>query len=118
MNLQLKRAYDDAVPDDGVRILVDRLWPRGLRKQDAAVDIWLKDIAPSNELRKWIHADLSRWPEFRRKYFAELDAATDVVAVLHEQLAKGKVTLLYAARDREQNHALVLQEYLQSRGIA
>lgn len=116
MQIRLKRAYEEPQPQDGTRILADRLWPRGVKKEDAAIDIWMKDIAPSSALRKWIHADPSpqRWQEFRERYFAELDAATDAVDDMRAQLSAGKVTLVYAAKDTQQNHALILKEYLEN----
>jgi len=111
MTLQLKRVYDEPDPADGERILVDRLWPRGLNKQAAALDLWLKDVAPSAELRRWFHHGTERWEEFRIRYRAEL-ASNPHIAELRRKIAAGPVTLLYAARDRERNHALVLAEFL------
>jgi uncharacterized protein YeaO (DUF488 family) len=110
--LRLKRVYDPPSPEDGARILVDRLWPRGLTKADAAVDRWLKEVAPSTELRHWFGHDPVRWPEFRRRYVAELHQHA---AVLNEicQLAKQQtVTLLFGAHDEEHNDAVVLREVL------
>ncbi len=112
MAISLKRIYDAPAAQDGYRVLVDRLWPRGITKAKAQLDEWAKEIAPSNELRKWIHADMSKWAEFRKKYFKEL-AARD--AELRELLARsrnGRVTLLFAATDTQCNHALLLAEYL------
>lgn len=116
MQIRLKRAYEEPNAQDGTRILVDRLWPRGVKKEDAAIDFWMKGIAPSSELRKWIHADPSpeRWQEFRERYFAELDEAEGAVREMRERLSEGRVTLVYAAKDTSQNHALVLKEYLES----
>lgn len=111
--IQTKRIYAPVTNDDGCRILVDRLWPRGLRKTAAAIDHWFKTIAPSDELRRWFGHDPDRFAEFRRRYRAELDANTAAVA---ELLALARqhdtLTLLYAARNTEHNHALVLAEYL------
>lgn len=114
MKLQVKRAYDAPKKIDGARILVDRLWPRGLSRDKAAVDLWLKDIAPSTELRRWYAHQPERWPEFRRRYFAELDRQPEVVAQLRAALGRGDATLLYAAKDTGQNNAQALLEYLQA----
>lgn len=113
MKLQIKRAYDSPEKTDGTRILVDRLWPRGLSRGKAAVDIWLKEIAPSTELRQWYAHQPERWQEFRRRYFTELDQYPEIVAQLRATLGKG-ATLLYAAKDMEHNNAQALLEYLQS----
>lgn len=114
MKLQTKRAYDSPEKTDGTRILVDRLWPRGLRRDRAAVDLWLQEIAPSTELRQWYAHQPEHWPEFRRRYFAELDEHPEAVAELRAALGKGNATLLYAAKDTERNNAQALMEYLQS----
>jgi len=111
-NLRLKRAYDPPAIEDGARILVDRLWPRGLRKDAAALELWLKDIAPSPTLRVWFGHDPSRWTEFSRRYRAELSANEAAVARITEYLKRGPVTLLYAAHDTEHNHARVLADFL------
>jgi len=111
MSLQLKRVYEKPDSKDGLRILVDRLWPRGLTKEKAAVDLWLKDIAPSTELRKWFGHDPEKWKEFQKKYLKELKDNKDVVTVLNERLKKGPVTLLYAAKDEVHNEAKVLKDY-------
>jgi uncharacterized protein YeaO (DUF488 family) len=110
--LQIKRVYAEPSPEDGKRILVDRLWPRGLSKEKAKVDIWLKDVAPSNELRKWFAHAPEKWSEFRRRYIAELKTAGAPLALLRQQVSQGKVTLLYGARDQEHNEAVVLLEML------
>ena len=115
MIVRLKRAYAPAEPSDGVRILVDRLWPRGLTRESARVDLWLKDIAPSNELRKWFNHDPKRWRSFRTKYFREIDSCPDALAALLEHVRKGPVTLVYAAREERYNDAVALNEYLSSR---
>jgi uncharacterized protein YeaO (DUF488 family) len=115
MELKLKRAYNPPSKDDGCRILVDRLWPRGLRKNQARIDCWLKEIAPSTALRKWFGHDPTRWDEFRRRYFAELDGRTPVVEELRKRTRQGSVTLIYGARDGTYNHAVALQEYLRRR---
>ncbi|MGB8010735.1 MAG: DUF488 family protein [Terriglobales bacterium] len=116
MGIVVKRIYEDASAADGVRVLVDRLWPRGLTKEKAAVKFWLRDVAPSNELRQWFHANPEVWPMFRRRYLKELGSAEGSAAVekLHH-LAGGKrrVTLLYASRNEERNNATVLKELLE-----
>lgn len=109
---QLKRAYEPAARADGCRVLVERLWPRGVSKSQAAIDAWLKDVAPSSELRKWYGHDPARWQEFRRRYWAELRANRPAVDDLRSKERKGKVTLVYAARDREHSGALALAEFL------
>ncbi|MGH6742524.1 MAG: DUF488 domain-containing protein [Bradyrhizobium sp.] len=111
-DIRIKRAYDPPDKDDGVRVLVDRLWPRGLRKERAAVTLWLKEIAPSAELRKWFRHDPARWVEFSRRYRAELAHNDEAVARLADLSARGPLTLLYAAHDTEHNDALVLIDYL------
>lgn len=113
MNIHIKRIYDVPEPGEGTRILVDRLWPRGLSKERARVDLWLKEIAPSNDLRRWYHHERDKWPEFRARYFAELDAVPDAVAVLRERLKAGTVVLLYGSREPEYNNARALKEYLE-----
>lgn len=110
--LHLKRIYDPADASDGRRVLVDRLWPRGVSREMAALDLWLKDIAPSSDLRKWFGHDPSRWDEFVRRYRAELGGNADAVAVLRKMLAEADVTLLYGARDTLHNEARVIAEYL------
>lgn len=113
MPIRVKRVYDPPSAADGLRILVDRLWPRGLTKEAAALERWDRDVAPSNELRKEFGHDHSRWEEFRARYFAELDANTEPVERLAGEARKGTVTLLFAARDTERNNAVALREYLQ-----
>jgi uncharacterized protein YeaO (DUF488 family) len=110
--LLVKRIYDPAEAADGQRVLVDRLWPRGITKERAALSLWLKDIAPSNELRNWFHSDRQQWQEFQRRYRAELDANGESVQQLLDLMASGRVTLLYAANDAERNHAVVLADYI------
>ena len=115
-HVRLKRVYEPAAPDDGVRVLVDRLWPRGLRKADAAIDRWMKDIAPSTQLRQWFGHDPERWPEFRRRYTRELQQQAVAVEELQELARSGPVTLVFAARDEAHNDAIVLRDaLLQSR---
>ena len=104
--------YEQPDKEDGRRILVDRLWPRGLTKAKASVDLWLKDIAPSTELRKWFGHDPAKWTEFKTRYHAELKENDEPVALLKAEIAKGIVTLVYGAKDEEHNEAVVLQEFL------
>lgn len=111
--IRTKRIYEPAGPDDGCRILIDRLWPRGLTKDAARVDLWLKEIAPSNELRKWYQHDIALWDEFRRRYFAELDANPDLVAEALEHVRRQPVTLLFSSREDRYNNATALKEYLE-----
>lgn len=112
--LHVKRVYEAPRKTDGCRILVDRLWPRGLTKEKARVDLWLKDIAPSDDLRHRFHAKPEKWAEFRTAYKKELKqpAAQAAAGQIREKLAQGDVTLLFAARDEEHNNAIVLQEWL------
>jgi uncharacterized protein YeaO (DUF488 family) len=114
-NVRLKRAYEPAAEGDGTRILVDRLWPRGVAKKDAAIDRWAKDLSPSAELRKWFGHDPRRWPEFRRRYRAELRAHPEQLDELRALARLGPVTLVYAARDEEHNDAVALREMLLGR---
>jgi len=114
MKLKIKRVYDKPAEEDGTRILVDRLWPRGLTKQKAKVDVWLKDIAPSTELRKWFAHDPEKWKEFIKKYKQELHENNEQAAILKEYLKQGTVTLVYGARDEVHNEALVIKELFSS----
>lgn len=112
--IRIKRVYEPASPDDGCRILVDRLWPRGLRKDTLRYDGWAKEITPSDDLRRWFHADPeARWEEFRRRYLAQLRASDAIGRFVEEISRERTVTLLYASKQTTRNHALVLQEYLQ-----
>ncbi|TKT74705.1 DUF488 domain-containing protein [Aquamicrobium sp. LC103] len=111
--LRIKRAYEAPADDDGKRILVDRLWPRGVSKADAAIDEWMKEIAPSTELRKWFGHDPARWAEFRRRYKSELREHVEDLDRLRTMARQGTVTLVYAAHDEEHNDAVVLREVLQ-----
>lgn len=114
-HVRLKRAYDHAAPADGRRVLVDRLWPRGVSKENAALDEWAKDLAPSTELRKWFGHDPERWTEFAEKYAQELQAQQAAVRQLRDLARKHTVTLIYAARDEEHNEAVVLRNLLLGR---
>ena len=110
--IKIKRAYLEPEAGDGTRILVDRLWPRGLTKEKARIDLWLKNIAPSTELRKWFGHDIERWEEFKNRYLAELNENKESMAILKEQLNKGNVTLIFGARDELHNEAIILKELL------
>lgn len=108
----LKRAYEAPSPDDGVRILVERLWPRGVKKSDAAIDHWAKDVSPSPELRKWFGHLPERWDEFCRRYTVELEQNTEAVSDLRGLCARGRVTFVFAARDLNRNSAVLLRKFL------
>jgi uncharacterized protein YeaO (DUF488 family) len=112
MAIFLKRAYEEPSPEDGYRVLVDRLWPRGISKEEANLDKWLKDAAPSDELRKEFHHDRSRWAEFRKRYLSELKSHREELRPLALQAGSGRVTLVYAGRDEKRNNAVVLRQYL------
>jgi len=111
--IKLKRAYEEPARDDGERILVERLWPRGLTKLRAGIDLWLKEVAPSTELRRWFAHDPEKWDEFRQRYREELTHKGDLIGLLKRKAKAGTITLVYAARDKEHNGALVLQQFLQ-----
>ena len=115
MAIQLKRVYEPAAPTDGVRILVDRLWPRGLSKARARIHLWVKEVAPSTELREWFGEDAERWDEFQEKYTAELDAQTDAVKDLVTQVRTGTVTFVFAAENEEVNNAVALKAYVEAK---
>jgi uncharacterized protein YeaO (DUF488 family) len=110
--IKLKRVYEKPSRDDGLRVLVERLWPRGLSKERAKVDLWLKEVAPSPELRKWFGHDPARWVEFQERYFKELAVNADAIKQLRQRSRRGTVTLVYAARDEQHNGALALKRYL------
>ena len=111
-NVKLKRAYEPPTPDDGTRILIDRLWPRGLKKTDAAIDQWMKVIAPSTELRKWFGHDPERWQEFRRRYRSEVQEHPEELDRLRTLAQHGQITLVFSAHDEAHNDAVVLRELL------
>jgi uncharacterized protein YeaO (DUF488 family) len=115
LRIGLKRVYDPAYPEDGSRVLVDRVWPRGIRREALAAELWLRDAAPSTELRRWFNHDPERWVEFQRRYWAELDDRPETVRQLLALAAARGLTLLYSARDREHNQAAALRDYLLSR---
>lgn len=113
---KLKRAYEPESPDDGFRVYIDRLWPRGLSHETFHYDLWDKDIAPSDELREWFHADpQERWPEFEKKYTAELEANPSFAALKHLLETKPTVTLLYSSRDEQHNNAIIVYNILTSK---
>lgn len=113
--LQLKRAYEPATASDGKRILVDRLWPRGLSKERAAIDEWMKDVAPSTSLRRWFGHDPERWPEFRRRYKRELRDHSELLSHIASLASRGRVTLVFGARDEQHNDAVVLAALIRAR---
>ena len=110
----LKRAYEEASTADGQRILVERLWPRGVSKEKAALDLWVKDIAPTTGLRQWYGHEPAKWPEFQRRYRRELTENPAAVAELRQKIKQGKVTLVYGAKDEKRNSAVVLKDYLEN----
>lgn len=118
MGLVVKRVYAPAAPDDGCRVLVDRLWPRGLKRETAALDLWAKELAPSDELRQWFGHEPARWDGFRHRYAGELDAAAEHWRPLLARAAHHRVTLLYGARDEEHNNAVALKLYLEAYLVA
>lgn len=114
MNLSLKRVYEPPAGTDGVRILVDRLWPRGLSKEEAGIDYWAKNVAPSHELRRWYQHDEEKWPEFQNRYLNELKNNRTAVAELMGKLGKDHATLLYSSKETQRNNAAVLKQYLET----
>jgi len=115
MPIEVKRAYDPPAASDGWRVLIDRIWPRGVAKADLQVDAWLKDAAPSTALRKWFGHDPAKWDEFRQRYARELDERPEVVEQLLERARAGRVTLVFGARDAAHSNAAALKEYLEGR---
>jgi len=113
--IAIKRVYEKASPKDGVRILVDRLWPRGLSKENAKVGLWVKEVAPSNELRRWFGHDAAKWQQFQERYRTELKEHRHDLDQIKKKIQEGTVTLLYAARDVEHNNAIVLKKVLEGR---
>jgi len=112
MRFRTKRIYSPVEPSDGCRILIDRLWPRGITQRAAAIDFWAKDFAPSNELRRWYQHDPARWPEFQKRYFEELDGHAKGIDSLRSELAAGVNTIVYASKEEELNNATALVLYL------
>ena len=115
MSIELKRAYDRAAETDGYRVLVDRIWPRGVTKNDLRIDLWLRDLAPSASLRKWFRHDPAKWDEFKKRYAGELEQRSDALAQLVERARAGRITLVFGAKDTEHNNAVALKEYLERR---
>ena len=113
MPIILKSVYSEAQPEDGLRFLVDRLWPRGMSRERLKIDAWLKELAPSNELRRWFGHEPEKWEEFRCRYFSELTEREEAVAELLVKIKDGRTTLLFAARDQQHNNAVVLRDYLE-----
>ncbi|TWU22038.1 hypothetical protein Pla52o_30860 [Novipirellula galeiformis] len=113
--IKIARAYDPPETEDGCRVLVDRLWPRGVKKEDLKLDDWLKELAPSDTLRKWFDHDVEKWDEFRERYRKELDSSSEAIASLLETAAQQPIVLLYAAKDEAHNNAVVLKEFLEQR---
>ncbi len=114
MEIRTKRVYEPTNPHDGFRVLVDRVWSRGMTKEQVRADLWLKDVAPSTALRKWFGHDRSKWETFKSRYFLELEAIPEVVERFVDKAAKGRLTLLFSARDVECNQAIALKEYLEA----
>jgi uncharacterized protein YeaO (DUF488 family) len=114
VTIRLKRIYEPVGEQDGYRVLVDRLWPRGVSKDDAAIDLWLKEVAPSRSLRQWFNHDPKKWNEFKTRYFAELDDNRQRLKPLLEVANVSNITLVYASRDEEHNQAIALREYLET----
>jgi uncharacterized protein YeaO (DUF488 family) len=112
MEIRTKRVYNPVEKEDGIRVLVDRVWPRGMSKERLQADLWLKDAGPSTALRKWFAHDRSRWKVFKNRYFSELNAKPEVVNQLFELTAEGRLTLLFSAKDTQYNQAVALKEYL------
>ncbi|MEW6331556.1 MAG: DUF488 family protein [Pseudomonadota bacterium] len=115
MPITVKRVYDPPASSDGLRVLVDRLWPRGLSKATAKIDLWVRELAPSNELRRWYAHEAKKWPEFKRRYFSELKARTQDLNSLHRDASKRKITLLFASKEPRLNNAFALKQFLESR---
>lgn len=114
----VKRIYEPAAKSDGFRVLVDRLWPRGISKSDAKLDLWLPDLGPSTALRQWFNHDPDRWVEFQRRYHVELKEKTDLLSTIAQQAKTGPLTLLYSAKDEEHNQAVALRSFLLKRKCA
>lgn len=115
MKINIKRAYDGYSKNDGYRILVDRLWPRGIKKVDLKFDFWAKEIAPTSELRKWFSHDPKKWQEFKKKYYEQLDGNKELIQKLISDSESNIITLLYSAKDTERNQAVVIREYIEDK---
>jgi uncharacterized protein YeaO (DUF488 family) len=116
--IQLKRVYEQETPADGVRYLIERLWPRGVKKESLHIEAWLKEAGPSTELRKWFNHDPEKWSEFRRRYFAELNQRKEAWTPILETAERGTVSLLYSSHDTEHNNAVALKEYIEGKMAA
>ena len=114
----VKRVYEPAAKSDGFRVLVDRLWPRGLSKENAHIDLWLRDIGPSTALRKWFNHDAARWAEFQRRYYSELNKKTTLLSMIIKQATTHPVTLLYSAKDEQRDQAVALRSFLSKRQVS
>jgi len=112
--LRIKRVYDEPSGEDGVRILVDQIWPRNITKNKARVDLWLKEVAPSNELRRWFGHQDQKWDEFKQRYYQELENKEHLIKLITEKLTSGNVTILFGAKNRNHNNAVALKEYIDS----
>lgn len=112
MAIKIKRIYEDPAKSDGFRILIDRLWPRGIKKEDAKLDLWLKEIAPSNSLRQWFNHDVKKWLEFQKRYARELADKKDLIDTIQDKAKKGTVTLLFSSKETEYNNAVALLKFL------
>ena len=117
MTVQVKRVYEQATKQDGVRVLVDRLWPRGLTKEQAHIDKWMKDIAPSSQLRQWYDHDPAKWTEFKKRYFKELEARKPTIKSLCEETLENTLTLVYSSRQKDYNNATALKEFMETMGF-
>lgn len=117
MPVKIKRIYEKASADDGYRVLIDRLWPRGVKKNEAHIDVWQKEIAPSHELRKWFQHDPSKWKEFKRRYYLELETQTELVKALSTRATSETVTIVFAARDEQHSNAQALKELLENEDL-
>jgi uncharacterized protein YeaO (DUF488 family) len=115
--IKLKRAYEKPAKEDGFRVLVERLWPRGLKKEDVALNLWLKEIAPSPELRQWFSHDPQKWQQFCRRYWAELENKQNEIRLLKERVKEGTVTLIYGSKDEEHNAAVALKKFLEGKAL-
>ena len=115
MGIRIKRVYEPPDKKDGYRVLIDRLWPRGMKKEDAGIDEWVKEIAPSNELRKWYSHDPVKWEEFKRRYFAELESRREAVEKLLGTVSKDPVTFLFSSKEAKLNNAVALKEYIEAK---
>jgi len=115
MTIQMKRAYEKPAAGDGFRVLIDRIWPRGVTRENLKADLWLKDVAPSTELRKWFGHDPKKWDEFRKRYFKELDSHSEEIRLLRGKMQRGPLTLVFGSKEERFNNAEAIKEYLERR---